>query len=313
MRIGLDLTLKSALKTGPSDVTAPTIEITSASASPVTTNPIAVTFMASEAVIGFAVGDITIGGGGSLASFATSDNIIFTASWTLGSGTNTLDIAGGVCVDGVGNSNAAATQFARALIWYLAGGVLSANVVGAYRAIGAASLAASKVNIANPGTNDLTEVTAVTWNAVTGWTAGVLNTGIVPASGYSALARYSGFTGFDRRVFGAKGATGNSELSIDPYYMKFASGGEKEGSSQLQTGVVGIAGQNGFREGAKVVTAIPAWNAASVALYIRARNNNGTIDQFFNAPSQAFAIYNSTLIDAQMLAITDAMNALTNP
>jgi hypothetical protein len=54
--------------------------------------------------------------------------------------------------------------------WYLAGGVDPANCIAAYQAKGAASYAASKVNLANPGTWDLSEIIAPTWNALTGWT-----------------------------------------------------------------------------------------------------------------------------------------------
>lgn len=64
----------------------------------------------NRAVTGFEVGDITISGG-SLASFATADNITFTVDWTPAAGANTMDIAAGVCTDAAGNANLAATQY----------------------------------------------------------------------------------------------------------------------------------------------------------------------------------------------------------
>jgi hypothetical protein len=93
---------------GGSDTTAPTFTITALSAA---ANVAAMRITASEQVQNFAVGDITISGG-SLASFATADNIVFTVSWTLAAGANTMDIAADVCTDLAGNNNAAATQFA---------------------------------------------------------------------------------------------------------------------------------------------------------------------------------------------------------
>jgi hypothetical protein len=93
---------------GVSDTTAPTATITALSA---VANVVAMQIVWSEVVVGFAVGDITISAGGSLASFATVDNITFTVSWTLANDSNTMDIAGGVCQDAAGNNNTAATQY----------------------------------------------------------------------------------------------------------------------------------------------------------------------------------------------------------
>lgn len=64
----------------------------------------------SKEVTGFEVGDITISAGGSLANFATADNIVFTVDWTIAAGSNTMDIAAGVCTAG-GINNTAAVQF----------------------------------------------------------------------------------------------------------------------------------------------------------------------------------------------------------
>ena len=89
-----------------SDVIAPTFTISALSGA---SNVLAMQIVASEVVTGFAVGDITISAGGSLASFATSDNKTFTVSWTLAAGANTMNIAAGVCTDAAGNANTAAT------------------------------------------------------------------------------------------------------------------------------------------------------------------------------------------------------------
>jgi hypothetical protein len=99
------------VRSGPSDTTRPTVAITlSDETTPTLSGTVTATFTFSEAVVGFVVGDITIGGGGSLSSFATADNIVFTATWTFANGANTLDIAEGVCADAAGNTNTAASQ-----------------------------------------------------------------------------------------------------------------------------------------------------------------------------------------------------------
>ena len=73
--------------------------------------------------------------------------------------------------------------------WYLAGG--APTPIAVYQPKAAASLAASYVNLANPGTHDLTVLrTAPTFNASLGWSMfytsatdySVLDTGIAPSS-----------------------------------------------------------------------------------------------------------------------------------
>lgn len=96
---------------GASDTIPPTVTITSSATSPSINATVTQTMTFSEDVTGFAVGDITISAGGSLASFTTVSAKIYTVVWTLAVGANTMDIAQGVCVDGAGNGNTAATQF----------------------------------------------------------------------------------------------------------------------------------------------------------------------------------------------------------
>lgn len=64
--------------------------------------------------------------------------------------------------------------------WWLAGGISPANCVAAYQAKGAVSYAASKVNLANPGTYDAMDGTsAPPWDSTNGWVgnnAGYLDT-----------------------------------------------------------------------------------------------------------------------------------------
>jgi hypothetical protein len=94
---------------GASDVVAPTVEITSTEASPsfAATIPLTITF--SEDVTGFIVGDITVVGC-TLGALGGS-GAVYTVTATPTGNAITVDIAAGVCVDGAGNANEAATQF----------------------------------------------------------------------------------------------------------------------------------------------------------------------------------------------------------
>jgi hypothetical protein len=83
----------------------------SLSASSATSNVIHMVVTFSNPVSGFAVGDITISAGGSLANFAGSGSE-YTVDWTLASGANTFDIAADVCTSTAGGlGNSAAAQF----------------------------------------------------------------------------------------------------------------------------------------------------------------------------------------------------------
>jgi len=112
MRIGLDLTLKSALKTGPSDVTAPTVVITLSDYAFKIGDTATATFTFSEAPTGFAEADVTAPNG-SLSSFGmTGDPLIYTAIFTptadVTDPTNVITVGTG-WTDAVGNPPAGAT------------------------------------------------------------------------------------------------------------------------------------------------------------------------------------------------------------
>ncbi|MBQ45964.1 MAG: hypothetical protein CMP10_00465, partial [Zetaproteobacteria bacterium] len=92
------------------DNAQPTVAITSSSSNPTNDGLIGVTVTFSEDVTGFVVGDLTVGGG-SADNFAGS-NSVYNFDLTPGAaGTITVDIAGGVVSDAVGNTNTSATQF----------------------------------------------------------------------------------------------------------------------------------------------------------------------------------------------------------
>ncbi|WP_188720495.1 Ig-like domain-containing protein [Actibacterium pelagium] len=96
---------------GNTDITPPTVAITSTVTDPTNTSPIPVTVTFSEEVENFIQTDMVVNGG-SVSNFSTSDNTVWTFDLTpSGDGTVTVDIAANVAADLAGNNNTAASQF----------------------------------------------------------------------------------------------------------------------------------------------------------------------------------------------------------
>src|SRR5574338_141498 len=53
--------------------------------------------------------------------------------------------------------------------WWLSGGVSPPDVVAAYQPKGAANLAESYINLANPGTYNASPAVSPGWSSLTGW------------------------------------------------------------------------------------------------------------------------------------------------
>jgi len=208
----------------------------------------------------------------------------------------------------------------KAAPWYQAGG--APKPVGVYQAVNADSIETSYINLANPGVNDITTTAAPAFDPSIGWTfdgvAQFLKTGIVPAGGYSVIIRYSNYqvTPNYHFIFGSwmSGARvseiGNLAGSGAVKYNN--GGGLTDGASTFgSSGVLAVAGQIGYTAGASDAVNIPAWSGISTQdYYIGALNNNGSAAYFAPCNIQAVAIYNAVLTPAQVLAITNSMNAL---
>jgi len=92
------------------DTTAPTVVITSTATDPTNVSPIPMTATFSEDVIGFELGDITVGNG-TAGNFAGSGSVYTFDVTPVADGLVTVDIAAGVAQDEGGNPNTAAVQF----------------------------------------------------------------------------------------------------------------------------------------------------------------------------------------------------------
>jgi hypothetical protein len=93
------------------DTTPPSVAVASTAGAPVS-GPFDVTATFSEDVTGFELADFTVGNGGA-SNFQTVSARVYTATITpAADGQVTVDIAAATAIDGAGNDNTAATQFA---------------------------------------------------------------------------------------------------------------------------------------------------------------------------------------------------------
>jgi len=198
--------------------------------------------------------------------------------------------------------------------WWLSGGISAANCIAAYQPKGAADLASSYINLANPGTNNAAPGTAPTFATGTGWTfngsAQYLTTDVIPAVNqtWTFIVRYSNYplavAGY---VLGNRGG-GSTGFNIGPSSISyFYSSSGTAVSPGAAAATVALAGQQGYRNGASDGAALATASVTNVAFFVGARNNNGSADTYFNGNVLALAIYNITLNSTQVAALTTAM------
>lgn len=206
--------------------------------------------------------------------------------------------------------------------WWDDNGAIS-GCVAAYRAIGAASLAASYSNLQSPGTFDASPGVAPTFSAATGWTFNgttqYLTTGITPANtqAWSLLVRFSnGPTASTQCLIGSSASGGAAPyFLLFPYWAGglnglYGNGNYRAFLTGLTSGVIGFGGNQSYQNGSAVGATIPS-NAGTIpAIYIGARNTNGTMEYPISAKVQAVVIYSSVLTAGNVATLTTAMNAL---
>lgn len=206
---------------------------------------------------------------------------------------------------------------AAATPWYLAGGVSAADCVAAYQPKGAADYAASKVNLANPGTYnaDDEDTHAPSFASGTGWTGGdgkYLLTGLVPSTalttGMTIIARYS-----DAPAEGVAGILTTIPFEfktlgflVENGYMLYLSGDEPVVSELVTSGVCCLAGQKAYIDGVYIDDVSKSYLPGSEMQILRAPGDN----LYFLGSVQAVAAYNADLTADQVAAISTAMAAL---
>jgi hypothetical protein len=200
--------------------------------------------------------------------------------------------------------------------WWLAGGIDPSDCVAAYQAKGAASYAASLVNLANPGTYDAYEGVTPSWGAADGWTFNgstqYLVTDVVPKiqpQSWSALIYQDGGLGFSLHGTAPSSYREFGFRAINATTMRFHNGMQKDATVSSLTGIFGIAGAGAYIDGILIGGDIPVWPASPCGKIHIGRNIRDA-SGFYNGKIIAVAIYNTVLTSAQMAALTIAMNAL---
>lgn len=193
--------------------------------------------------------------------------------------------------------------------------------IAAYQPKGAASLAASYVNLANPGTNDAAPGVAPGWTAADGWVcsgSSWLDTGLTPAldQSYSVAVRFSGASASNRMPFGM--LCGRGQLYYNPRRgsaddMVFQHGvAQAAVLERASAGVAAIAGAYGFFDGSVSTGAMAGFGSSGdmYSIYVGAYNNAGSPGGSFYGGIQAVVIYSTTLSAADVATLTAAMEVL---
>ena len=209
-------------------------------------------------------------------------------------------------VSALGPGSGSAAVFggaAPAATWWDLDGLI-ACCVAAYDAKNATSLANSYIDLSGNGNNCGPGV-APAWAAGTGWTFnGVtqwLDTGLTPGAAWSCSLTVVGSAPNVR--------TGATLYDIGPNYFAqvlYVNGGVRAVAPALATGTLGIAAQQGYRNGVADGAAIPAGAAPSSTFRFGARGP--TIE--WGGTLVAASLYSCTLTAPQMLALAVRMNTL---
>ncbi len=185
------------------------------------------------------------------------------------------------------------------------------DLVAVYQPKGAASLAASYVNLVNPGTNNAAPGVAPTWSATTGWTFNgttqYLTSGITPTITYTLLVRFA-------NAGTSIGSVGAYVSGTNNYFVRagnaaanrtYSSGGERNVAGAQTNCVMAVAGKNCYLNGASDGT-IAAGGSNTNALGIGSINVVPT-QYFYTGDILAIAICSSTQTAGQIAAASAAV------
>ena len=223
-------------------------------------------------------------------------------------GRNTQVSLGGLSVQQTRGGAAAAG-------WWLSGGISAANCIAAYQPKGAASYAASKVNLANPGTYDATEGVAPSWNGSDGWIgngSAYLDTGYASPSGASVIVRYSNAALNTKAPCGAYDAANKRFYFVDTVGGVF---GFRYGALSYNTGaatsaaILAMTPTGLYVNGSLAYSHSTTFTQFASTNYILADNQTGAAANIFTGNLYAVAWYDID-IAAYISALTTAMAAL---
>lgn len=209
------------------------------------------------------------------------------------------------------------TAAAAAASWWVVAGK---TCVAAYQPKGAASYAASLVNLASPGTHDAAAGVAPTFDTATGWTfdgaTTYLDSGVIPynTQDQCLIVRFSGLAAVPQypswsyrgngRMFGIQADGGANNR------MQYINGAGGVKVPFATSGVCAVSGNRGYRNGMDEGISIGAWTGAiDRTLYVGA-GNAGVATGFVDGKIQALAYYSNSLTAGEIAALTTRMQAL---
>lgn len=203
--------------------------------------------------------------------------------------------------------------------WYLRGGIAKANCIGAYKAVGAASQAASYINLVTPGTYNISGgATPPTWASATGWTFDGANdflaTGIIPdGKNWTYIVKFSNTTSDQGSAVGVFDTNlcvaiypRRTALTNSHYCYNSSAGAFSEVYPILAAGVMAKTNLKMFSDGYQDQALADSSPGANTTQVLIGKLSAGG-GQMYAGKIQYVAVYNTTLTDAQILAVTKAI------
>lgn len=204
------------------------------------------------------------------------------------------------------------------VVWYLAGGINPSAVVGAYKFAGVTSEAASLVNLVSPGTDDLLKVSTPVWNKTLGW-GGFSQTKYLTGPTYKTKT-YSVTIGVEQCANTGYGRAFSCERDISGSYDTFImpntaannvvirQANEYYLGTGMSKGVFGATQSKFFIDGQSVGSLTPSGTERSEACRIGQESQN-TANVWLPGYVTGLAIYNTSITDAQMIAVQNKMKS----
>ena len=204
-------------------------------------------------------------------------------------------------------------QTSAAAAWWLSGGISAANCIAAYQPKGAASFDASLVNVANPGTLNITQYISPTWDASAGWTGGGGSYLLVPYVGINQnttmIARYTSPV-TSGCVFAGQTNSPNTYFNFLPHNSMWNTTSWNP-YTEIKDGIGGFVG-NKVYVNKNIVAAFTdaTWSLDSRVAILNRWRKTALSEWGYSGTVAAVAIYNIRLSTDQLNGLTDAMAAL---
>jgi hypothetical protein len=196
--------------------------------------------------------------------------------------------------------------------------------IAVYQPIGAASYAASLVNIVNPGTYDLTTGVEPAWASATGWTGTGTEYLVSPLkcstnSVYAVYVRTDNVGSPGAYAFACGGSDASRSFLIglrNGVATQYRLGGTVTDSQDPADGSGIVSdGTNiqAYRNGLAVGSPTAMGTVPNVSIYVLAQNNNGELSSPFIGNLLCIAFWSGANVPsaAQMLAVHTAAMALS--